>query len=133
VLGALASVVTFADLDTVMDDAAREAGIDPEAFSGIERTITTISVLFGVVWVALALVVLWFAWRGHNWARIVLWVLGGLGLLSVVGGLGNPIAVLNLVTVLQWVLLAAGIVLLALKPSSEWYAAETRRRRGWAT
>ena len=24
----------------------------------------------------------WFAWRGRNWARIVLWVLGGLGLLG---------------------------------------------------
>ena len=22
---------------------------------------------------------IWFAWKGHNWARIVLWVLGGLG------------------------------------------------------
>jgi hypothetical protein len=132
VLSVLTSIITFANMDTVMDAAARDAGVDPDAFSGLERTITTVSAVFGLVWVVFALVVLWYAWRGYNWARIVLWVIGGLGLLSVIGGLGSPIAALDVFTVLQWVLLVAGIVLLALKPSGQWYAAETRRRRGWA-
>ena len=29
---------------------------------------------------------IWFAWRGRNWARIVLWVLGGLAVLAGFGG-----------------------------------------------
>ncbi len=129
VLSVLASIITFANLDTVMDAAARDAGVDPDAFSGLERTITLVATSFGLLWTAFALVVLWFAWRGHNWARIVLWVIGGLGLLSVLGGLTNPIPVLDVFTVLQWLLLAAGIVLLALKPSSAWFRAEGQRRQ----
>ena len=35
---------------------------------------------------ALHALFIWFAWQGRNWARIVLWVLGGLGVLAGFGG-----------------------------------------------
>ena len=131
VLYLISTLVGLADLDLLIDQAARDAGVDPDVLTGLERTITILGTVFGLLWAALFLVMLWFAWRGHNWARVVLWVLGGLGLLSVVGGLGNPVPFLDVVTVLMWLLAAAGIVLLALAPSNEWYRAETRRRRPW--
>ncbi|WP_222264936.1 hypothetical protein [Modestobacter marinus] len=129
VVSVIASIITFANLDTVLDVAARDAGVDPDAFSGLERTSTLVATTFGLLWTAFALVVLWFAWRGHNWARIVLWVIGGLGLLSVIGGPANPIPALDVLTVLQWLLLATGIVLLALRPSNGWFRDEGRRRQ----
>jgi hypothetical protein len=61
----------------------------------------------------------------------VLWVLGGLGLLTVIGGLPGPTLALDVLAVVQWLLAAAGIVLLALAPSHEWFRAEARRRRPW--
>ena len=73
---------------------------------------------------------LWFAWQGRNWARIVLWVLGGLSVLGA-GSTGSAAdtgqcGFLTSLSVFQLLLLVAGLVLLALKPSNEWY-----RYRGW--
>jgi hypothetical protein len=56
-------------------------------------------------------------------------VLGGLSVLSGVVGLGNGNGFLVLLGLLQLLLCIAGIVLLALKPSNEWYRAEAQRRR----
>ena len=73
---------------------------------------------------------LWFAWKGHNWARIVIWVLGGLSVLLGLVGLGaGGSQSTGFLTSLGWfqlLLTAAGIVLLALAPSNEWY-----RFRSW--
>jgi hypothetical protein len=135
VLSLIGSIISFANLDRILEQSARDAGVDPEVFSGLERTFATAGGVLGLAWAAGCLAMVWFAWRGHNWARIVLWVLGGLSLLSVVGvlfvGFASPIAILDVLSVLQWLLVAAGIVLLALKPSGAWYRAETERRRQW--
>ena len=132
VLSAIASVITFANFDLLVDQAAREAGIETGELSGLEEVLTTVGLVISLVFTAVFLLMVWFAWRGHNWARIVLWVLGGLSLLSLIGGLGSPVAGLDVIQVLQWLLVAAGIVLLALAPSNEWYRAERRRRQPWA-
>ena len=75
----------------------------------------------------------WFAWRGRNWARIVLWVLAGLGIVFGIIGAGVSssfgVETLPALTFLTWVEIvcdAVAIVLLALAPSNEWY-----RYRGW--
>ena len=90
-----------------------------------------IGAVIGLVFLAVYLLVLWYAWQGRNWARIVLWVLGGLSVLSGLAGLGGGTGngLLSLIGVLQLLLVIAGIVLLALKPSSNWYRAESQRRQ----
>ena len=85
---------------------------------------------------ALFAMFIWFAWNGRNWARIVLWVLGGIsvafgliGFATAAGGAGAAIAQNGFVTALGvfgLLLTIAGIVLLAMKPANEWY-----RYRGW--
>jgi hypothetical protein len=74
------------------------------------------------------LAVIWSAWQGRNWARIVLWVLGGLSLASAFSAPGAGTGVPGL---LQLPLLVVGIVALALKPSNRWYVAERDRRRAY--
>jgi hypothetical protein len=124
-LGLLGSIVTFADFNSLVDDAAREAGVSPDSV----RAGVMVGAVIGLVFLAAYLLVLWYAWQGRNWARIVLWVLGGLSVLSGVVGLGNGNGFLVLLGLLQLLLCIAGIVLLALRPSNEWYRAEGQRRR----
>ncbi|MFP5371316.1 MAG: hypothetical protein ACLGI3_11295 [Actinomycetes bacterium] len=87
----------------------------------------------GLIGTAIFALFVWFAWRGHNWARIVLWVLAGLGLLFGLIGVAFSSAMgvptLPILTALAWFELlfdAVAIVLLALRPSNEWY-----RYRSW--
>ena len=81
-----------------------------------------------LIFIGLQLLFIWFAWQGRNWARIVLWVLGGLAVLSGLIGLAGPgtTGLLTTLSLVQTLLIAVGIVALALKPSNEWY-----RYRGW--
>jgi len=124
VLGLISSIITFTDIDSLVADTARDAGVtESDVRAGL-----LVGAVIGLVFLALYLLVLWFAWQGRNWARIVLWVLGGLSVASGIFGLGNGNGLLAFIGVLQLLLVIAGIVLLALKPSNEWYRAESQRR-----
>jgi hypothetical protein len=124
-LSLISSLVTFASLDTYVDDAARQAGLTADSV----RSVVIVGAVIGLIFLVAYLAVLWFAWQGRNWARIVLWVLGGLSLLFGLLGLGSNSGLLGFIAVLQLLLLLVGIVALALKPSSAWYRAEGQRRQ----
>lgn len=129
VLGLIASVVSFSDIDALIDQTL-QATDDPALTQDIVRASILLGAILGLIIVALQLLFLWFAWQGRNWARIVLWVLGGFsvvfGLIGVAAGGGQTTGFLTSLGWFQLLLTAAGIVLLALKPSSDWY-----RYRGW--
>jgi hypothetical protein len=129
ILSLVSSIVTFADFDHIMaatlaaqGTSTADLGVDQDAFI---RTVLIAGIVFSLVFAALQVMFIWFAWNGRNWARIVLWVLGGLG---VIGGLvsvatpraGQPGFLVGL-SLFGFLLTLAGIVLLALKPSNEWY------------
>lgn len=139
VLYLVAQVVTVANFDTLLANARAQAAnantqnlpFDEKSFLS---TIMKISIGFGVVVALVYLLFIWFAWTGRQWARIVIWILSGLFLLfglagsviSAGSGISSPIP---FVTALGWfelVFLAAGIILLALKQSNEWF-----RYRKW--
>ena len=133
ILGLVSAVITFAQFDELVQAALVAQGSDAELGAIGEDVVETAliaGVVFGLLLTALQVMFIWFAWNGRNWARIVLWVLGGLG---VVGGLigvvspqpGMPGYLVGL-SVFSLLITIAGIVLLALKPSNEWY-----RYRGW--
>jgi hypothetical protein len=124
VISLISSIVTFADIDSLVADTARGAGVtESDVRAGL-----VVGAVIGLVFLALYLLILWFAWQGRNWARIVLWVLGGLSVISLVVGLGDGNGLLEFLGVVQLLLVIAGIVLLALRPSNEWYRAEGQRR-----
>jgi hypothetical protein len=129
ILSLVSSIVTFADFDNILNAAlaaqgtnTADLGVDQHAFV---RTVLIAGVVFGLVFAALQVMFIWFAWNGRNWARIVLWVLGGLGVVGGLIGIASPQAgqpgFLVGISLFSFLLTLAGVVLLALKPSNDWY------------
>ncbi|WP_324274678.1 hypothetical protein [Blastococcus brunescens] len=129
VLGLIASIATFSDVDTLINDAL-QTNTDPAVTEDVIRTGIMIGAVIALIIVALQVLFLWFAWQGRNWARIVIWVLGGIsvvfGLVGLAAGTGQSTGFLTSLGWFQLILTAVGIVALALAPSNEWY-----RYRGW--
>jgi nitrate reductase gamma subunit len=79
---------------------------------------TVVGLVFIVLYVLLALQVR----KGKSWARIVTWVLAGLGVLGALASLVQPQPALSrVVSILAGLLDIAIIVLLAQRPSSEFF------------
>ena len=127
VVGLISSIITFASFDAILDNAYRDAGIDPNSVdasvSDIGTGAATAGAVIGLIFFAAYCAVIWFAYQGKNWARIVLFVLGGLSLLSVFNIAGTGVALITITSIIQLVLIAVGIFFLAQKPSNQWYAA----------
>ena len=132
-------VITVLNMDELSELAATGPGFGPtsreeaEMAAAMGDTFGVIGLVLGLVFTGIFALFVWFAWRGYNWARIVLWVLAGLGIVfGVIGAamtssLGVP--TLPALTFLTWVEIVVdlvAVVLLALSPSNEWY-----RYRGW--
>jgi hypothetical protein len=134
ILSLVGAVVMFFNYDTVLDEAISQAGAgltgeDRETAQDIAEIVVQFTVVVSVIFAAVFLLVIWFAWRGRNWARVVLWVFGGLSVLSGfagMGGGGTGVGYLDGLNVFSLLLTLAGVVLLALKPSNDWY-----RYMGW--
>ncbi|NEM06720.1 hypothetical protein [Geodermatophilus normandii] len=129
-LGVVSSIVTFSDIDGFIAQV-QQASPGVEISESAARAGLIGGAAFALVLVALQVMFLWFAWQGRNWARIVLWVLGGLSVIgALVGFLGGGAATvsgfLTLLSLVSLLLTVVGIVALAQKPASEWY-----RYRGW--
>jgi hypothetical protein len=136
VLGLAGSAYAFAHWDDYVgralaeqpefrDGSLQRAGFDPQDFATIFLVASLLFTLLHVLFV-------WFAWRGHNWARIVLFVLGGLGivsgLLSLAGAGSSPFPSLTVLNLFSFGAVVVGVVMLARKDASEWYAHEKWRR-----
>jgi hypothetical protein len=130
-VGLISSAVTLANFDAFVARAvatAAEAG-DTQLTEELIRASLMLVIVVVVLMAALEVMFLWFAWQGRNWARIVLWVLGGLAVVFGSAGLSGGNGQTGFTTsmgVFQLLFTAAAIVLLTLKPSNEWY-----RYRGW--
>jgi hypothetical protein len=133
VLSVISAVVTFLNWDVILADTLAklraQGGTTPDTVRAASDLGQVLGVAVVIVSVVLYGLFVWFAWRGRNWSRIVLWVLGGLGLfggLISLAGPGSPVPFLSGVDVFRTLLLLVGVVALALKPSNEWF-----RYQGW--
>jgi hypothetical protein len=133
VLSVLSAAVTFLNWDTAVRAAVASAqagaGGNSATAADVAEQVLRIGLIGGLLFTVVYGIFIWFAWRGRNWARIVLWVLGGLGAMSGLFGLlvgGSPLPFLTGLGLFQFLMLVAAIVFLALKPSNDWY-----RYQGW--
>ena len=134
ILGVIASLVQFSDIDGLVAQAEAVAN-DPAVTEDVIRAGILVGAVIGLLLTLLQALFIWFAWKGRNWARIVLLVLGGISALfglSALAGAGGGVAgsgFLDSLSVFSLLLTIVGVVALALRPSSEWYRAMTARRQ----
>ncbi len=134
ILGIISSLVQFSDIDGLVAQAVAVAN-DPAITEDVIRAGIVVGAVIGLLLTALQALFIWFAWKGRNWARTVLLVLGGLSVLfglSALSGAGSGVAgsgFLDSLSVFSLLITLVGVVALALRPSSEWYRAMTARRQ----
>ncbi|WNV75346.1 hypothetical protein [Geodermatophilus sp. DSM 44513] len=131
ILGLIASLVQFSDVDGLVAEQVAVAN-DPAVTEDIVRVGVVVGSVIGLLVVALQALFIWLAWKGRNWARIVLCVLGGLSVVLGLAGLGVAGAgsgFLDALSVFSLLLTLVGVVALLLRPSTEWYRAMTARRQ----
>jgi hypothetical protein len=129
-LGLISVVYQFANLTEVVDDTLEATGGAAAVDPGFFRTVVVVQLVFTLVVQALVGMFVGFAWAGRNWARIVLWVLGGLQIVSGAVGVASRSYLpgfLQGLTLCSYVLVVAGVVLLAQPAAHAWY--RNRRER----
>jgi len=124
-LSIIGLIVTVANKDAIRDQAL-EGNPRPEDVDTIVNATLAFSIVLGLIftalWIGLALMVR----RGKNWARIVTWVLAGLGVLFTLPSLFNPLNALSLtLSIIGGLLDVAIIVLLAMRQSNEFFKPRT--------
>jgi hypothetical protein len=122
----ISSAVTVADFDAFVAraKAAADTADTPALTDEAIRLVLVAGLVVGLLFVALEIMFIAFAWKGRHWARVVLWVLGGLNVVIGLAGLSGNNGQTGFTTSMGWftlLLTAAGIVLLALRPSNDWF------------
>jgi hypothetical protein len=129
ILATVQLAVELSDFGAFLDQVVPGLSDDPEVTDAMLESMTALVIVFVVLFQALQAMFIWFAWTGRNWARVVLWVLGGMavvGLLTAMGQSAGRTGFSSSMDVFRLLCTVAGIALLAQKPAHEWY-----RYRRW--
>ncbi len=121
-LSLLGAVVTFAMLDTLVDQQLDGAasGVDADAL----RSGFIVGAAVGLaISVALFAMLAHFIGKGANWARLTYTVLSVLGFLLSLVGLGNQPVLFLLLSALSLALTVWALLLLWKQESSAWFTA----------
>jgi hypothetical protein len=122
-LGLVGIIVVFAD-KSALKTAIRNAnsGYDSKQIDDALNTAVTIGAVIGVILIVLYVLLALQVRKGKNWARIVTWVLAGLGALGSVSNLAQPqAAITKVIAGVELVLYVVLIVLLAMGPSNAYF------------
>lgn len=119
-IGVVSLIVLFATKHDLTRQVRRAS---PNLTTSDVDNAVTIGVVIGVVLLVLYVVLAFVVSRGRNWARIVTWVIAGLGILGFLGTLASPeTGFTRLLGVVTLLIDIAVVVLLALRPSNEYFA-----------
>ncbi len=126
-LGVIGLIIVFADKDALRTAVAKaNPSDDTTQIDNAVNTAVTVGAVIGIVLIVLYVLLALQVRKGKNWARIVTWVLAGLGVLGGLTNLAQPQAALTKVVAgVELVLYIALIVLLALRPSNEYFRKPT--------
>jgi hypothetical protein len=123
-LSLVSTVITFIMLDSIVDAALEDAGINTTVDTDAVRTGAVVGAVIGIIIsVGIAALLIHFIGKGANWARIVYTVLGVLGILASLFGLGSQPAVLMLLSVISLAITAAAVFFLWKPESSAYFSA----------
>lgn len=120
-IGASNVVVGFVHRDRNRTEAinvvvAQYPGMERSVIESIATVVVVGVVVVGLLLVAACSSFAFLMRGGHNWARIVLTVVGGLSILFVIGPVATPMQAL-----FQFLLLAAAILMMFQRPANEWF------------
>ena len=128
ILGLVGAIATFGVMESIVNAELARSGVAVSEDS--VRTLLLLGAVIGLVFAAFQALFIYFAWKGHNWARIVLFVLGAFTIIGGLSSLAQPsTGFLTALSVFQMLLAIVGIVLLTRPPASEWYRAMGARRQ----
>ena len=123
VLSVISGIITVATIGSqraqfldAVQKSDQNSSLDPQSVADAVIAGATVWAIVTLIFWAVAFVLFaFFMRRGANWARIVLTVLTVLSLLNIINGFGTGF--------LQFALAVVGVVLIWLRPSSEYFAA----------
>lgn len=126
----ISAVYTFANLDSIVDQALEDAGVSETVDPDLVRSGAVIGAVIGlVISVGLYALLAVFIAKGASWARIVYTVLAALGIVfSVLGFLSGGAAtagpvLLTILGLVSWALTVVVLLLLWKQESTAWFKA----------
>ncbi|MDQ6848697.1 MAG: hypothetical protein M3070_01660 [Actinomycetota bacterium] len=116
-------ITEFALRNQIRDQIKKDnPSADSVRLDSLLNTATTIAVVVGAVFLVLYVLLALQVRKGKNWARIVTWVIAGLGVLGLLGTLaGSTPAFSRALGAIGGILDIVLIILLALKPSNDYF------------
>ncbi len=119
-LGLIILLATKSALRTAI--LKRNPGIDSAKVDTLVNSALTVGNFVGLVFIVLYVLLALQVQKGKNWARIVTWVLAGLGVLGALASLAQPQPVLSrILSIVTGIIDAVIIVLLTRRPSNEFF------------
>lgn len=122
-LSVISLIVVFADKNSLRNAIEdHNPSFDSSKVDSAVNTAVAVGAVIGIILIVLYVLLALQVRKGKNWARIVTWVLSGLGALGSVSNLAQPEATLTkIVAVIELVIDIVLIVLLALRPSNDYF------------
>jgi hypothetical protein len=129
-LGVLNALLAFLSADSIKDSIRdNDPTLTQSQVDSAFAVAVGVTIFFGLVFAVLYVLLAIQVRKGKNWARIVTWVLAGLGVVGgLLGLLGNGTGLEKGLAVIILLVDAAIIVFLALKPSNEYFASRRAPR-----
>jgi hypothetical protein len=127
-LGVLGIIVVLATKNSLRNEIRdQHPEYDADKLDRLTHNAVHASVIIGIVFLVLYVLLAIQVARGRNWARIVTWVISALGVIGLLSVLGESSAASKIIGVFSGLLAIGIIILLALAPSNEYFAAGPRR------
>jgi hypothetical protein len=122
-LGLVSLVVALSTKSTLRADIAnKNPGFDSQKLNTAVNVAIGAGVVFGIVFVLLFVLLALQVRKGKNWARVVTWVITGLGVVSALLSIGQTVASASrVVSLVSGVLDLAIVVLLLQQPSNDFF------------
>jgi hypothetical protein len=125
--GLVSLIVALSTKSTLRADIAKK---NPDFDSAKLNTAVNVAsgagVVFGIVFIVLFVLLALQVRKGKNWARVVTWVITGLGIVSALASLGQTVAPASrVISLVSGLLDVAIVVLLLQKPSNAFFKPRT--------